>query len=829
VAPDSTGAGGVAARRAVVRWALRMLRREWRQQVLVLSLLTVAVAAAIGFATAAYNAAPAPGNAEFGTANHWLRFQADDPDALQADVAAAEEWFGTIDVIDHSDVPVPGRFEPVDYRTQDPEGAYSAPMLALRAGRYPTAAGEAAVTDAVADDFGLDVGASVALDGPTRTVVGVVENPSDLSDEFVLLPPGLDAAQDTVTVLVDASSERVDGFRPAGGGDREISERASANEGVLAAVGVLGVATVALVLVALLAAAGFVVVAQRRLRQLGMLAAIGATERHLRLAMVANGLAVGFVAAVAGATLALLGWIAMEPRLETALGYRIDRFNVPWWLIIAGTLLALLTATGAAWWPARAAARTSIVGALSGRPARPRPVHRSAALAGALIVAGVVCLAVAGDVTGESVHWTNVVLIGAGTLATVIGVLLVSPLAIRALAACAAPLPVSGRLALRDLARFQARSGSALAAISLVLGIPVAIVVTASAAEDTADKGNLADNQLLIRDGDDKEPFIPEPAQLGRMQTQVDRIVASFDDPTVVAVDVAVDPDAEPDPEFGRPSVFLGERVGDGWHGLSPVYVATPELLEPYGVDLDAVDPDTEFITTETAQLSIFGVAAQATGSAATRVEVAAAVRHAETVTKIERITPGYTSLPGSFITPEALRGRGWEATGSGRWLVQTSQPPTADQLAAARDIAAGAGLTIETRDDQAGLASLRSGATAVGVLLALGVLAMTIGLIRSETAGDLRTLTATGATGTTRRALTAATAGALAALGVALGAAGAVAILAAGYLDDPGALTQVPVLNLLVLTIGTPVAAALAGWVLAGREPAAISRQAMA
>jgi putative ABC transport system permease protein len=129
---------------------------------------------------------------------------------------------------------------------------------------------------------------------------------------------------------------------------------------------------------------------------------------------------------------------------------------VPWWLISAGMALALLTATGAAWWPARAIARTSIVGALSGRPAGPRPVHRSAALAAVLIVAGVICLAGAGDVADEdAVHWTNVLLIAAGTLATVVGVLLISPLAIRALAACAGPLPVAGRIALRDLARFQ--------------------------------------------------------------------------------------------------------------------------------------------------------------------------------------------------------------------------------------------------------------------------------------------------------------------------------------------------------------------------------------
>ena len=51
--------GGIAARRAVVRWARRMFRREWRQQLLVVTLLTVAVAAAIGSITIASNAVPA--------------------------------------------------------------------------------------------------------------------------------------------------------------------------------------------------------------------------------------------------------------------------------------------------------------------------------------------------------------------------------------------------------------------------------------------------------------------------------------------------------------------------------------------------------------------------------------------------------------------------------------------------------------------------------------------------------------------------------------------------------------------------------------------------
>jgi hypothetical protein len=81
-------------------------------------------------------------------------------------------------------------------------------------------------------------------------------------------------------------------FRPPGGGALGTGDR-GADEGVFAAVGVFGVATVALVLVALLAAAGFVVLAQRRPRQLGMLGAIGATEKRLRLTMAANGAALG--------------------------------------------------------------------------------------------------------------------------------------------------------------------------------------------------------------------------------------------------------------------------------------------------------------------------------------------------------------------------------------------------------------------------------------------------------------------------------------------------------------------------------------------------------
>jgi putative ABC transport system permease protein len=178
-------------------------------------------------------------------------------------------------------------------------------------------------------------------------------------------------------------------------------------------------------------------------------------------------------------------------------------------------------------------------------------------------------------------------------------------------------------------------------------------------------------------------------------------------------------------------------------------------------------------------------------------------------------------------MTLSGLHRQHWTQIQSG-WLINSSQLLTAAQLAAAREAAAKAGLTVEARNTQASLATISAAATAAGALLALGVLAMTIGLIRTEAAGDLRTLTATGATSTTRRTLTATTAGALALLGALTGAAGAYLALAAGHRSDPGVLSHPPVLYLTITILGIPAAAALTGWLLAGRQPPAIARRVL-
>ncbi len=806
--------GSLAARRAVVRWAWRMFRREWRQQVLVLALLTVAVAVAVGGTSAAYNVVPLR-SAEFGTAQQRIDLDGTDPGALDAELALAEEHLGAVDVITHHrPEQVPGSSDTLDVRGQDPDGPYGAPMLRLRAGRYPTGPDEVAVTDGAADALGLALGASHPLGAHDRTVVGLVENPSDLSDEFALVSPTDADAPESASLLVSASDEQLASFEDAVGGERDIADRGETERATAAAVA-LGVTTVVLLIVSLVAAAGFVVVAQRRLRQLGMLAAIGATDKHLRLVMVADGVAVGLSAAVTGTAIGLAVWMVLAPQLESVAQHRIDRLGLPWGAIGAGAALAIVTAAAAAWWPARAVTRIPITAALSARPPRPRTARRSAALGGLLLAIGIGCLA--GSDPGEALPLIT------GTIATTLGVVLVCPLAIRALAIGAARVPIAGRLALRDLARYQARSGAALAAVTLGVGIPVAIVIGTAAAEHTADEGNLSERQLLVRIGDGPDRYVvPQrsPDELENLEAEVGRIGALVDETALVPLEMAVDPTVDPERGPGgddvRPAVMLEEPVGGTAHARE-LYVATPELLAYHG--LDAIDPAGDVLAAPRQRL---WPKDDRRPTGALRLQPPYGQPLDTEVRTVD--VDEWTSGPIAMVTPQAVQRNGWQPAQVG-WLVEAAQPLTGAQIADARDIAAGAGLAVEVRDEQATLSVVRSGATAAGLLIALGILSLTVGLLRSEAGGELRTLTATGANRSIRRSITSVTAGALALLGVLLSTVTVYVALSAGHLGNVGTLSRVPFLHLTVMAVGIPVGAAVAGWAVAGREPDHLGR----
>ncbi len=815
-----SGNGGGPARRAVIRWAWRLFRREWRQQLLVLALLTVAVAATTAGLGVAANTSSSLASS-FGTADHLLTLSGTDPN-LAADIAAVNTAFGTVEVIGHQKITVPGSATAIDLRAQAPHGVYSRPMLRLDAGRYPTGSNEIAVTAAVAKIFNLHVGGTWHQGGHDWQVVGLVENPLNLLDRFALVAPGQANPHDHVTILIQATAQQFAAATLPDGSQVEIRPPA---EAVSATIAVLVLATIGLLFVGLLAVAGFTVMAQRRLRALGMLAAIGAGDRHIRLVLLANGAVVGAVAAMTGTTVGLAGWFAFSPRLERLAAHRIDRFQLPWWAILVAMLLAVATAVAAAWWPARSAARIPIVAALSARPARPRPAHRFAALGALLLLAGLGLIV-------ES-HQNRPPLIITGIVATTLGMLLLAPLGIAGLAALARRSPIALRLALRDLARYQARSSAALAAVGLAVGISAAIAIYAAAAQAAAavpTGGNLPTNQLIVwLSPEAVAGAVPQlsSTQLHNAQYRVNAIATSMHAQSVVPVDGALNPAASnmqggpANSTGGKPVVALGiphhtvvnGRSGTEFRGNEsiPLFVATPAVLQHYGIKPSDINPTTDILTSRSslAGYQLFGDG-----------------RRSIWQPKVQTVPlPAYTSDPTTLITTQALTALGLTSVPVG-WLIQTPQPLTATQIDKAQQVAIAAGLSIETRPTQASLSQLRTGATAAGVAVALAVLAMTVGLIRSETARDLRTLTATGASSTTRRTLTGATASALAVLGAVIGTTGAYLALIAWYHNNLHWLSYVPITNLTGILVGLPAVASVAGWLLAGREPPAIARQ---
>src|SRR6202023_3810039 len=91
-----------------------------------------------------------------------------------------------------------------DLRAQDPHGPFGGPLLSLVSGQYPATPGQVAVTSGVASDFNLAIGGSWSVDGVTRKITGIVQNPESLLDEFALVIPGQVTNPDNVTVLFDA-------------------------------------------------------------------------------------------------------------------------------------------------------------------------------------------------------------------------------------------------------------------------------------------------------------------------------------------------------------------------------------------------------------------------------------------------------------------------------------------------------------------------------------------------------------------------------------------------------------------------------------------------
>ena len=841
---------GVPARRAMVRWAWRLFRREWRQQLLILLLIVVAVAAVVVGAAVAVNTPP-PANAGYGTAHDLATFNLSAPTSktssdtlshVQAQVATLEQRFGRVEVIENETFGVPGSDQTYQLRSQDPHGPYGGPMLELLSGSYPAGSDQIAVTPGLGSELNVAVGDTWPQGG--KTVVGIVQNPQSLLDEFALVPPGQVAHPNQVSVLFDASlsgGKDLPGYVTTPGGTNSNAINPSTI--------VLALATVGMLLIALVSIGGFTVLAQRRMRSLGMLESMGATDRNVRLVLEVNGVIVGVVGAVLGFALGLVLWLAYRPHNEQSAHHVIGTFALPWNVIVPAMVLAVVATFFAAGYPARAITRVPVVSALAGRPAPPRQIHRS-------LVPGVIALFIGFvlfSVSGASGNGGGVIWLVPGLIALIVGIILVSPFFLALLARIGGKSPIAIRLPLRDMARYRARSGSALSAISL--GVMIAVIICAVAVARYSNVfdfvgPNMTANTLNVYSPPPAGSQLVSPGKNGPQigpQTETAPTPPSLAAQVATAHAIASAVDAKDVVELDSPSVGLQNPSANGRQWNGPIYVATPALLRAYGINPSSIPSNVDILSSRPGlagsgvQLTFGGGGKggdgfQGLGAGGNNYNQCTPNQClAHPVVQEESQLPIGTSSPNTVITESVLHRLHLTSENSlGGWMILADSSITSAQLRSANSLAASGDLSIESKNDAPTSGEIVNWATVFGIALALGVLAMSVGLIRSETANELRTLTAAGASSRTRRSLTAVTAGGLAFLGALLGTVAAYIGLFGWFRSNAlegGAsdiIDHVPWSNLFLILIAMPVAATLIGWVLAGREPTGIGSRPM-
>ncbi|MGF1578352.1 MAG: ABC transporter permease [Gemmataceae bacterium] len=109
-----------------------------------------------------------------------------------------------------------------------------------------------------------------------------------------------------------------------------------------------------------------------RTREIGIMKAIGASQRHIQSVFLVEGTVVGFIGGVLG-MLAAWGisipadaWVRANVEAQLDIQLEESIFTFPWWLLLTVWMTALGVTTGAAWFPARRASKIDPIRALRG-------------------------------------------------------------------------------------------------------------------------------------------------------------------------------------------------------------------------------------------------------------------------------------------------------------------------------------------------------------------------------------------------------------------------------------------------------------------------------
>jgi putative ABC transport system permease protein len=372
-------------------------------------------------------------------------------------------------------------------------------------GRIPVKPDEVAVNAALRDRMHLEVGGTVELeDGRVLTVTGILRDASTKSDRVWVPTDGVRVSgpvwgPEATSWLVDAGRavtwsdvrrlNKVGGAvisrhvlahpPPASEIPPEMSFHddggpISQSTGAVIAL----VVVMALLEVVLLAGPAFAVGARRQSHTLALMAATGATPRHLRRVVLAGAVVLGSAAAAIGVVLGIAVAYAALPVAQQHDGSYFGPFDIRPVELLAIALFGVVSAVLAAGVPAWLAARQDVVAVLGGRRGDPKPRARSP-LAGALLLATGIAMSVAAASQGQG----SEVLIAGSAVVAVLGMILLIPVVLAVVARLARALPLPLRYAVRDAARHRTRTVPAVAAVAATVVGVVALGIGASSDE----------------------------------------------------------------------------------------------------------------------------------------------------------------------------------------------------------------------------------------------------------------------------------------------------------------------------------------------------------
>ncbi|HZG96626.1 MAG TPA: FtsX-like permease family protein, partial [Mycobacteriales bacterium] len=748
-------------------------------------------------------------------------------------------------------VKTPRATAPVDWLEIDLADRLTDGLVRDVTGRLPQRPGEVLVTPALLARTGAELGGTLQLVDPKRTVtvVGTARLPDDTKGRAVIALPGelrqdwrfnrfLVRLRDGSDVNAVRSSLTRQGWHVTA---RSALLDPPEVDGGLAAeqVGVaLVVAGLAAMEVILLAGAAFAVGARRQRRELGLIAATGGDRSHVRGVVLGGGVVVGVTAAIVGVLAGIGGAALVAPWLERRVSNQLfGRLDVRLTEVGGAALLGLVTAMLAAVLPARTAARQPVVDALTGR----RGIVRSPVR---LTVVGVVAIAAGAFIAAKGaatpVRFNQIL---AGAVVAELGFVACSPALVGAAGRLARFLPLPLRLAVRDSARHRTRSGPAVAAVMAALAgaIAMSVYLASDTERQRQDyRPRARPGQALLSTDWRADIVDAVAAELPvRKQVRQDLVSPTCTLDTCTGVDANATAERRTDEvvECLEQSGNVCFRVEQAWSAVAVADTSTLEVLTgPVPTSAarafdrgTALVLDRRLVQDGHVMIEVRDVGTpRSPGNGGIEAAAGASSEPTPALVRLPAIVVGSgVGLENGnvIVSRQTAEKNGWR-TAPRSWLLDLSRTPTAAERDRAEAVLLREdhqwdnGLYIERgfRSDR-GIALLALlGAAA---LVALGASVIATGLAAADGRPDLATLSAVGASPRVRRVLAMSQAATIAFLGSVLGVlAGLVpAIAVINARTDFPLVIPWATLTLVVVAIPT-VIAALAGIFTRSRLP---------